>query len=75
MSAQLYYYVCDECGDIVDISAAPHDLERETWVCEKNCCDESGEPVTTSEFRDKDEAQTYSTRTMNKHFDEMRGAS
>jgi hypothetical protein len=31
--AKAYYYVCDNCGSMVDISDEPHPAD-ETWYCD-----------------------------------------
>lgn len=86
-AAEPFYYICDECGDIADISEQPH-ADGVQWVCEHADEEEHGDS-TLSVFQDKDTAVSYSTRTMNKHHaakmarldqaiaraDEMRGTS
>lgn len=74
MSADaLYYYICDECGNIADIAAQPHAPEV-LWICDRAVSadddddDEKHGESTLSVFRDKDEALAYSTKTMNLHY-------
>ena len=58
----LYYYVCDNCGTIADISEGPHDPDGPTWACAE-CMSEA-----LWEFTDQEKAKVHAFRIMDKRF-------
>lgn len=66
MSETRYYYICDDCGDIVDIAASAHE-PGDRWICVR--CDDDGRTGDKlSVFTDKNEATTYADRIMGKRY-------
>ena len=60
--ATLYYYVCDNCGSIADVSAEPHAKDGPTWACAD--CDSTS----LWQFTDKDKAVLHANRIQDKRF-------
>ena len=56
--SDLYYYVCDNCGSMADISEKPHDPDGPTWACAE--CDSKA----LWEFTDKEKAKVHAFRIM-----------
>jgi hypothetical protein len=59
-----YYYICDNCGSIADISGEPHPEEGVTWVC--GDCDSEA----LWEFTDREKAANHA-----RHIQDMRYAA
>jgi hypothetical protein len=74
--AATYYYICDECGSIADITEQPHPPEQR-WAC-GDCIERAEEDdpfydgpepdeagLSLTEYTDKDEALAAATRISN----------
>lgn len=61
MTGETYYYICNRCGSIADIAAAPHG-EGVTWACADCGCER------LTEFTDQDVAMAQSNAIRDANF-------